>query len=70
MGVQALERESTVTQDDYDLLHLLQETGREVRKTTQNMMPDIIDKQTLSEAIKTYCETIALASTLDIDVQF
>jgi signal transduction histidine kinase len=61
----------TATPADYnDVLHLLQETGREVRKTAQNMMPDIIDKLTLPEAIKTYCDTIAQASSVDIEVQF
>ncbi len=53
-----------------EVLRLLQETGSEVRKTAQNMMPDIINKQTLSQAVENYCESIAQGSSLKIDVQF
>jgi two-component system, NarL family, sensor kinase len=60
----------SVTQKDFDdVLHLLEQTGREVRKTAQNMMPDILSKQSLFEAIQTYCQTISQGSPVNIDVQ-
>lgn len=53
-----------------DVLRLLQETGSEVRKTAHNMMPDTIYKQTISDAVETYCESISKGTTLSIDTQF
>jgi two-component system NarL family sensor kinase len=62
---------STVTTKEYDdVLRLLEQTGSEVRKTAQNMMPDIIAKQTLFEAVRTYCETITVGTQVKVDVEF
>lgn len=59
------------TSDNYkDVLQLLQETGSEVRKTAHNMMPDTIYKQSIYEAVKTYVDSVAKGSSLNIDVQF
>ena len=60
-----------VTSADFDeILHFLEQTGGEVRKTAHNMMPDIISGQSLFEAVQTYCENIAQGTSVKIDVQF
>jgi len=60
-----------VQSKDYEeLLQMLEQTGNEVRKTAQNMMPDIINRQSLSEAVQAFCETISQNSSLNIEVQF
>ena len=60
-----------VTSKDFEeVLQMLQETGQEVRKTSHNIMTDIIDKQSLFEAIKGYCDSISRGSQVKIDVQF
>jgi signal transduction histidine kinase len=62
---------ASVTTKEYDdVLRLLEQTGSEVRKTAQNMMPDIIARQTLFEAIRTYCDTVTLGTPVKVDVEF
>lgn len=60
-------RSSKTYNEAIDLLH---ETASEVRRTAQNMMPDILEKQTLEEAIRNYCTNISTGAALQINVQF
>ena len=62
---------ATITKKEVDDLSLsLQETAQEVRKTAQNITPDVLYKQTLFEAIKNYCASISHGTSLKIDVQY
>lgn len=49
---------------------MLDETSGEVRKTAHNLMPDILTKHNLTEALSLYCGRIKAGSDIDIDLQF
>jgi two-component system, NarL family, sensor kinase len=53
-----------------EVITLLHETATEVRRTAQNMMPDILEKLPLEEAIKNYAANISKGTALEINVQF
>ncbi|MCD6010542.1 MAG: signal transduction histidine kinase [Flavipsychrobacter sp.] len=48
---------------------LLNEMGDEIRKTAHNLMPDVLVKQTLPEALRSYCSYVQSGGTLQIDFQ-
>ena len=48
---------------------MLQSTAIEVRKTAHNLMPDILLKYTLPEALHLYCEHIDTGDKLQINLQ-
>ncbi len=52
-----------------DMMHMLQDTSSEVRKTAHNLMPDILVRYHLEQALMVYCENLSKGS-LQIDVQF
>lgn len=58
------------TKDFDELLQFLEQTGAEVRKTAHNMMPEVINQQTLAELVQGYCESISRGTSVSIDVQF
>jgi signal transduction histidine kinase len=62
--------ESTETERYDQVLNLLQDTANEIRRTAHNLMPDIIQKLTLEEAIKNYCAGIVQNSLIKLDVRF
>jgi two-component system NarL family sensor kinase len=53
-----------------ELIYLVQDTSTEVRKTAHNLMPDVLTKHSLVEALIIYCDTISKGKELEIDIQF
>ncbi len=52
-----------------DILNMLQDTTSEVRKTAHNLMPDVLSRNSLAEALVLYCDSINTGSALEIDLQ-
>jgi signal transduction histidine kinase len=50
-------------------MQLLDEMGDEIRKTAHNLMPDVLLKQSLPEALQSYCNSVMDGSGLQIDCQ-
>jgi len=50
-------------------MQLLDEAADEIRKTAHNLMPDVLMKQTLPEAVRAYCSSVQEGSDLQIDFQ-
>ena len=64
------EKEEITTVPSYEeAMHLLTEMGDEIRITAHNLMPEVLLKQSLPEAIRTYCNYIRQRNALDIDFQ-
>jgi signal transduction histidine kinase len=53
-----------------EIMHMVVDTATEVRKTAHNLMPDILDKHELPEALVIYCEHISKSNKLEIELQF
>ncbi len=53
-----------------DVMKMLEDTNEEVRKTAHNLMPDVLIKHGLEEALMIYCAHINAGSALRIDLQF
>jgi len=72
MNLGVLQREGlSVNTDKLDeIMDMVTDTSVEVRKTAHNLMPDILDKHELPEALVIYCEHISKSSKLEIEVQF
>jgi len=52
-----------------EALGLLGEMGDEIRKTAHNLMPEVLLKQALPEAVRAYCNSLQEGSPLQIDFQ-
>ena len=52
------------------VLQMLQDTSAEVRKTAHNLLPDVLTRHHLEEALMIYCEHINLSGVLDVQFQF
>lgn len=52
------------------VMALLEDTAGEVRRTAHNLMPDILLKHNLPEALRIYCDSINNGGQLQIDLQF
>ncbi len=52
-----------------NVMHILQDTSAEVRKTAHNLMPDILIRHKLPEALRIYCENINMANELYVTLQ-
>jgi signal transduction histidine kinase len=52
-----------------DTMNMLREMGDEIRKTAHNLMPDILLKQSLTEALRTFCASLQQGSTLNVSFQ-
>jgi signal transduction histidine kinase len=50
-----------------DILKLLDEIGEEVRKTAHNLMPEVLLKQPLQEALRSYCNYMEKKGALKIN---
>src|SRR5690606_29724635 len=48
---------------------MLDDTAHEVRKTSHNLMPELLYRQGLVKASQGFCNTLAKSSGLDIDFQ-
>ncbi len=51
-----------------DIGQMLQDTSTEIRKTAHNLMPDILSRHNLEEAVMLFCKQISSSSTLVIDL--
>ncbi|WP_232831742.1 ATP-binding protein [Taibaiella helva] len=52
-----------------DVMEMLQDMGREIHKTAHNLMPDILLKHHLREALQLYCEQLDTGGRPAIDLQ-
>ncbi len=52
-----------------EAMGLLDIMGDEIRKTSHNLMPEVLLKQNLAEAVRTYCNDIQTGTGLQIDFQ-
>ena len=52
-----------------EVMGILNEMGDEIRKTAHNLMPDVLLKQTLPEAVRVYCSSVHDNNSLKIDFQ-
>ncbi len=52
-----------------DIGQMLQDTGVEIRKTAHNLMPDILSRHNLQEALMLFCKQISSSSILAIDLR-
>lgn len=53
-----------------NVIQMLRETTSEVRRTAHNLMPDILTKNNLRDALLAYCTDITASGVLEIDFQF
>jgi signal transduction histidine kinase len=53
-----------------EITFMLEDTGAEIRKTAHNLMPDVLVRKRLPEALMIYCEQITAHDQLQIDLQF
>jgi signal transduction histidine kinase len=64
------DNEGLVSSPKYlEAMGLLDIMGDEIRKTSHNLMPEVLLKQDLAEALRTYCNTIQTGIDLHIDFQ-
>ena len=52
-----------------DAMNILREMGDEIRKTAHNLMPDVLLKQSLPDAVRAYCNMVQESGALKIDFQ-
>ncbi len=52
------------------VLDMLQDTTSEVRKTAHNLLPDILTRHNLEDALLIYCEHINLSKAMRVEFQF
>ncbi|MCW3122687.1 MAG: signal transduction histidine kinase [Flavipsychrobacter sp.] len=52
-----------------DAMNILHEMGDEIRKTAHNLMPEVLLKQSLPEAIRIFCNNVQEDGNLQIDFQ-
>jgi len=52
-----------------EAMEILREMGDEIRKTAHNLMPDVLLKQSLPEAVQAYCNLLQEGGALKIDFQ-
>ena len=50
-------------------MDILTEMGDEIRKTAHNLMPKVLLKQDLPDALRSYCSSVEKTGTMDIDLQ-
>src|SRR5690606_10688465 len=55
--------------DMQDIRTMLERTADEVRKTAHNLMPDILIRHSLEEALQLYCEQINAGGALHTELQ-
>lgn len=53
----------------YEVMELLEEMGDEIRKTAHNLMPEVLMKQSLPDALNSFCNYMQEGGTLQIDFQ-
>jgi signal transduction histidine kinase len=69
LGVSKLENEALGKSEAYQQgLHLLEDMAKEVRKTAHNLMPEVLHKYGLEEAIRLHCRSTS-NKTLEVHFQ-
>lgn len=53
-----------------NIMRLLSDTAAEIRQTAHNLMPDILTKNSLKDALLLYCADVTAAGPPEIDLQF
>lgn len=53
-----------------EIMQMLKNTEEEIRLTAHNLMPDMLVKNGLKEALHLYCESLSAGGPLQIDLQF
>jgi len=53
-----------------EIMQMVQETAEEVRRTAHNLMPDILIRHTLQDALILYCDNINSGGGVQVDIQF
>lgn len=69
MGLGAIKNTENTAELE-NILRLLGDTATEVRQTAHNLMPDILTRNSLKDALLLYCADINMHSGLEIDLQF
>jgi signal transduction histidine kinase len=62
-------KELAETETYKEVMHLLQETGQEVRSITYNLVPELLIQQSLPAAVQAFCELIQRGHDLNIKLQ-
>ncbi|MCD6010844.1 MAG: signal transduction histidine kinase [Flavipsychrobacter sp.] len=60
----------TTTAGYAEAMGILNEMGDEIRKTAHNLMPEVLVKQSLPEAIRAYCNSVRVNGALQISFQY
>lgn len=69
LGVSKLEYQKTGTSEAYQqALHLIEDMAKEVRKTAHTLMPELLHKYGLEEAVRIHCHSVS-NKTLDVHFQ-
>lgn len=69
LGVSKLEYEAIGRSEGYQqALHLLEDMAKDVRKTAHNLMPEVLHKYGLEEAIRLHCRSVS-NKTLEVHFQ-
>lgn len=64
------DNETGTSRHDYRAaIDILAQMGDEIRKTAHNLMPEVLLKQSLPEALRVYCDNIRDGGTLRLDFQ-
>ncbi len=58
------------TADLEEVLLLVEQTADEVRRTAHNLMPEVLRKYNLPQALRMYCESLKNGTAPQIDLQF
>ncbi len=53
-----------------EVMQMVADTAREVRQTSHNLMPDVLLRYSLPDALRIYCDHINVHDQLQIDLQF
>ncbi len=59
----------TITPAYNEAMDMLGQMADEIRKTAHNLMPEVLQKQDLAEAVRAFCNNMQEAGTLKIDFQ-
>lgn len=69
-AVESAENPAATARGLQGVMHLVENTAGEVRRTAHNLMPDILLKHNLPEALRIYCDRVNNGNGLQIDLQF
>ncbi len=69
MAIRHQNEEITKIPAYHEVMDLLDEIGDEIRKTAHNLMPEVLLKQNLPEAVRSFCNYVQEGGSLQIDFQ-